>query len=159
MKVQLARRRWVLAGMGRLAVGAMAVASAGACDSAVEPIDQVLTTLSAVPTVVAQGDTVNLLGTAYNPTDTQVRPQSGCAPGIGFVVTEPTGASRSLYAGLAFTCPGLDSQTIEGGEVDSVAWKWRAPMVPGVYEMRAGLVTDGGLGIGTVSAPIQITVM
>jgi hypothetical protein len=124
-----------------------------------EPFDQVVTTVQAVPLMVEQGDTVTLLGVAYNRSRAQVRPPSGCAPGIGFVVTEPNNASRSLYEGLAFNCPGLDSQTIEPGEVDSVTWKWRAPMVPGVYEMRAGLVTEQGIGIGNVSVPIHITVM
>jgi len=73
------------------------------------------------------------------------------------LVTDPTGTSRSVYAGLSFNCPGLDSQTIEPGEVDSVTWKWRAPMAPGDYQIQAGLVTPDGLR--SLSALVEVTVM
>ena len=133
-----------------------AAAALGACRSATAPRGPVVVTLAAAPTSVLAGDTVHLLGIAYNPTADTVFAGYGCAPGIDFYAAAQGGAARSLYAGLAFTCEFKDSNALAPGETDSVAFAWRTPAAIGVYQVRAGLGSSDGLR--SPSAALRITV-
>jgi hypothetical protein len=128
-----------------LASALSTAAALGACRSATAPRDRAVVTLAAAPTSVAAGDTVYLLGIAYNPTSDTVFAGYGCAPGIDFHAAAPGGAFSSLYAGLVFTCELKDSNVLAPGETDSVAFGWRTPAAVGVYRVRAGLGNSDGL--------------
>jgi len=124
----------------RLAVVGGLLFTAG-CTLSTAPEDRVEMTLQATPTTLTLGDTVHLLGIAHNPTSTEIVPESGCAPGIGFYVRDQSGVEMSLYAGLVFTCQGRDSQLIAPGETDSVRFRW-VPEERGSYQVRAALVFE-----------------
>ena len=90
------------------------------------------------------GDTVDLTGVVTNRSDEMIRASGmGCAPGIGFVVTDPSGAEVNLYAGLDFLCPQLDSHELLPGETDAVTWSW-VPTVEGRHTVRSVLLTTEG---------------
>lgn len=113
-----------------------------ACTSGLAPEDRVETTLVATPTSLELGDTVRLLGIAHNATSSEIQPESGCAPGIGFYVVNETGVEMSLYDGIGSECGPRDSQTIGPGETDSVLFSW-VPTASGLYQVRSALVFDG----------------
>lgn len=71
-----------------------------------------------------------------------MRAGQGCSPGIGFYVLHPDGEERSLYDGLAFTCPVRDDQILEPGETDSVSFRW-IPAATGSYHVRAVVLSNG----------------
>ena len=125
-----------------------------ACSSSLAPEDRVEVTLVATLSTVAVGDTVHLIGVAFNPTPTQIQPASGCAPGIGFYVRDGSGDEVSLYDGLGFNCARLDSQDIDPGETDSIQFAW-VPSSTGTYQVRAALVFAGPR---SPSDPVAITV-
>ncbi len=136
------RRWWAVGGFGIIAVGAGV--SCTACNSPTQPRDRVVVTLVAMPTAGLPGDTVHLVGIAFNPTTDTISASFGCSPGIGFYVTAPDGLSHSMYEGLYFTCQLKDSNLLEPGETDSVAWSWQLPTVVGTYDVRAALENEDG---------------
>jgi len=133
-----------------------AAAALGACRSATAPRGPVVVTLAAAPTSVLAGDTVHLLGIAYNPTADTVFAGYGCAPGIEFYAAAPAAPARSLYAGLAFTCEFKDSNALAPGETDSVAFAWHTPLAVGVFRFWAGLSSRDGLGSPSAALPITV---
>lgn len=94
----MSMRKQILASAVRVAA-TCTVALFGACTSSFDPTERVEVTLLAAPVMIEQGDTVHLLGIAYNPTAQEVSAGVGCTPGIGFYVTDPSGVSISLYDG------------------------------------------------------------
>jgi hypothetical protein len=143
----------------RLFALATAVSAAGAlvaCRSATAPRDRAVVTLMATPTNVAAGDTVHLLGIAFNPTADTILAGYGCTPGIEFYAAALGGTSTSLYAGLVFTCELKDSNVLAPGETDSVVFAWRTPTALGVYQVRAGLAYSDGLRSPSPAQPITV---
>lgn len=126
------------------------------CRSSTEPRDHAIVTVAAMPTAVAAGDTVRLLGIAHNPTSDTVFAGSGCAPGIGFYAAGTDGVTRSLYTGLVFTCELKDSNVIAPGETDSVAFAWRTPTTAGLYHVRAALGYSDGIRSPSAAQPVTV---
>jgi hypothetical protein len=143
-------------GLRRAFLPVLAVGSWWGCQSSTAPFDTVASNalesqVSAAPMEVASGSSVTLRVETTNHRRTTISASSGCAPGLGFQIKRPDGWLVNPYAGLAFTCPRLDSQDLEPGETDFVTWQWTAPM-PGQYKVIGGLLVDGKI-VGP-SAPI-----
>lgn len=111
------------------------------CDGGFGPLDE-LELLVSAPDFVELGDTVALVGVAYNGSSTPVTTTSGCGPGIGFLMEAPGSPEVDLYAGLGFTCQLRDSNLIEPGETDVVEWMW-TPTVVGLHRVRSRVTADG----------------
>jgi hypothetical protein len=125
---------------GTWTVTTLLLAFSTSCErSPTEFHDRVVVTLAEATTPIMLGDTVHLLGTAQNPTSETIRAGRGCEPGIGFRVTDPSGSSYTLYDGIAFICPGFDSNVPTPGETDSVSWSRWVPETTGTYSVRAAL--------------------
>ena len=127
----------------RVAVAAVAaVALLAGCWSAFAPEDRLEVFLTASPTFLDLGDTVQLTGVAHNPTGVTVEAGAGCSPGIGFYAAREGAAERSLYGG-EFLCPLHNNHRIEPGETDAATLRW-VPDAAGSYQVRAAVITEDG---------------
>ena len=114
--------------------------------------------ITAVPTVVAVGDSVTFTASAYNPTNEEVQIGQQCGPSFDVLVTTPTGAevsvlTESLGGHVFFTCQLGPWHIVEPGETETMILEWRAP-APGVYAARATLRREERY----LSAAAQVTV-
>ena len=156
VETRFRRLRYLNRRFAALAAALSAPTFLAACGSTTEPRNPAIVTLAATPTAVAAGDTVHLLGIAYNPTSDTLFVGIGCAPGIGFYAADPSGTTRWLYAGLVFTCELKDSNVIAPGETDTVAFAWRTPAAVGVYQVRAALDFSDGPRSPSAATPITV---
>jgi hypothetical protein len=131
-----------------------------ACDSSTEPFDTIASgvirsELSVAPFEVVLGSSITLQVETTNHGQRVISAESGCAPGLGFHIKRPDDVVVDPYAGLAFTCPRLDSHDLHPGETDSITWQWTPPM-PGSYEVIGGLLVNGRILGPSASRSFQV---
>jgi hypothetical protein len=135
----------------RLFFGLLLVIAAAACDST-KPGARAFLALGASRGQVPAGDTLTLLGIAYNPGGATIVAGDACTPGVGFRAVGPDNHDVSLYDGANLPCTPEDSNQILPGETDSVSFIWHTPTVPGSYAVRAVVLAPDG----TETPPITI---
>jgi len=149
------RAGWI--GLSLTAPTALLLSSSCDSPSDIEVVGNVVPlTLEVTPLSGGPGDTIRLVGIAHNLTGLAIELGIACRPGISFYITRPTGRQASVYDGVAFTCEGKDSNSLQPGETDSVSWSWVVPDTTGTYHARAALdFRDGQVNL---SAPAAIDV-
>lgn len=135
-------------------VAAAAILMVGTACSVLAPEEKLELAIETDRTAIDLGESVRLLGIAYNPSAEPAHGGRGCSPGIGFYATRDGGAEIDLYEGLGFLCPTRDDQTVQPGETDSVSFNWTPPQA-GAWSVRSALVGDGPL---SPSSPLSVTV-
>ncbi len=118
--------------------------------------------LSAAPSTVALGETVQLTITAHNSTDRRVQLGVPCGPPMDVVIRGPSGRRVSvLYEMLgpngAFTCELAEYHFADPGETEVLRLTWRVPLRRGTYRAVGGLRGDNDQ-LHTLSAAVDIRV-
>lgn len=126
----------------RFTTYAMALIVMSGCGDGLGPAGDLEVYVSAAPHLTNVGDTIELVGVAYNGSDVTIAAGAGCGPGIRFIVTDSVGTETDLMGG-PWTCQLRDSNEIEPGETDVVDWRWLPPG-PGLYRVHSYVhVPDG----------------
>ena len=136
----------------RLLSGLLLVIAAAACDST-KPGARAFVAIGASRGQLTAGDTLTLLGIAYNPGGHTIIAGDACTPGIGFRAVGPDNRDVSLYDGLP--CTPDDSNEILPGETDSVSFIWHTPAVAGSYAVRAVVLAPDGTQTPSISIILQ----
>jgi hypothetical protein len=123
--------------------GLLLVIAAIACDST-KPGARAFLAIGASRGQVTAGDTLTLLGIAFNPGASTIVAGDACTPGIGFRAVGPDNRDVSLYDGANLPCTPDDSNQIFPGETDSVSFIWQTPTVTGSYAVRAVILAADG---------------
>jgi hypothetical protein len=123
--------------------GLLLVIAAVACDST-KPGARAFLAIGASRGQVTAGDTLTLLGIAFNPGASTIVAGDACTPGIGFRAVGPDNRDVSLYDGANLPCGLDDSNEILPGETDSVSFIWHTPTVTGSYAVRAVVLAADG---------------
>lgn len=137
----------------RILFGLLLIAAA-ACDST-KPGARAYVSLVASRGQLTAGDTLTLLGIAYNPGGKTIVAGDACTPGIGFRAVGPDSRDVSLYDGAGLPCAPDDSDEILPGETDSVFFIWHTPTVTGSYKVRAVVLAPDGSETPTLTIILQ----
>jgi len=138
----------------RLFSGLLMVIAVAACDST-KPGARAFIAIAASRGQVTAGDTLTLLGIAFNPGGTTIIAGDACTPGIGFRAVRPDNHDVSLYDGANLPCGPDDSNEILPGETDSVYFTWHTPTVAGSYAVRAVVLAPDGSQTRSISIILQ----
>jgi hypothetical protein len=138
----------------RLFSGLLLVIAAAACDST-KPGARAFIAISASRGQLAAGDTLTLLGIAFNPGGSTIVAGDACTPGIGFRAVGPDHHDVSLYDGANLPCAPDDSNQILPGETDSVYFTWNTPAMAGSYAVRAVVLAPDGSQTGSINIILQ----
>jgi hypothetical protein len=125
----------------RLLILSLATVVSGGCADPVRPFSSVSTRVEAEPG--ASASSVLLRAIATNHGGSSLELGYGCGSGLDFRVRLPTGEMHDLLRGLPSICLGTDSNLLEPGETDTVAFVWTAP-ASGTYRVEAGIRTASG---------------
>lgn len=126
------------------------------CRASTAPYRDVETRLEVDQARVGVGEVLELRAIATNHGDRTLEFIAGCGAGLDFEVQLPSGERRFLLRGLPSICPIFDSNILEPGETDTVAYAWTVPGPPGTYRLWAGGRVPQGLAAR--STPVEVVV-
>jgi hypothetical protein len=141
----------------RTLIGFLAATLLGlGCRGSTAPYRDVETRLEVDRARIGVGEVLALRAIATNRGDRRFEFMAGCGEGLDFEVQLPSGERRFILRGLPSICPIFDSNILEPGETDTVAYAWTVPGPPGTYRLWAGGRVPEGLAAR--SPPVEVVV-